>query len=194
MRIYHCWFCSSPIYPGHGTLFVRNDCKEFRFCRGKCHKAFKKHRNPRKVKWTKISRKCLKKELSDDLSQTFEKKRNALFRYERDKVLRTVEAVPKILSIKQKRESAFIKKRLMTGVIQRKEEDIRLVNTQMYLIKAPNAKESVTKMDESRTVSESEETADVPMERLENEVAKERQSTRRMKLPRKKRVKLLSKS
>lgn len=136
----------------------------------------------------------MKKELSDDLSQTFEKKRNALFRYERDKVLRTVEAVPKILSIKQKRESAFIKKRLMTGVIQRKEEDIRLVNTQMYLIKAPNAKESVAKMDESLTVSESEETADVPMERLEDEVAKERQSTRRMKLPRKKRVKLLSKS
>ncbi|KAF7260559.1 hypothetical protein EG68_02228, partial [Paragonimus skrjabini miyazakii] len=170
---------------------------EFRFCRGKCHKAFKKHRNPRKVKWTKIARKCLKKELTDDLSQTFEKKRNTLLRYERDTLLKTVEAVPKVLSIKQKREDAFIRKRLMKGIEQRKAEDVKLVNTQMHLIRALNARVKKPTTDTSGSLASDismdyQSALEESMSKLETEVEKE-SAKPLQKLPIKKKRKLLAK-
>ncbi|KAL5964656.1 putative ribosome biogenesi protein RLP24 [Taenia solium] len=167
MRIYRCWFCSSPIYPGHGIMFVRNDCKEFRFCRGKCHKAFKRKRAPRKTKWTKTYRKFCKKDLSDDFAQTFERKRNVIQKYSRENLVTTLNAIKTISHIKEKREKLFLTKRLKEGIKLRKKEDVNLVETQMHLIRAPSAREPETVESKQE---DSIEQMDIEMEDLESKM------------------------
>jgi len=112
MRIEKCYFCSTNVYPGHGSAFVRNDAKVFRFCTSKCHKNFKMKRNPRKVRWTKAFRKAAGKEMTIDSTIDFEKRRNVPVRYNRELVQTTLKAMKRIGEIKQRREHAFWKHRM----------------------------------------------------------------------------------
>lgn len=159
MRIYQCHFCSSPIYPGHGIMFVRNDAKEFRFCRSKCHKAFKQRRNPRKLKWTKAFRKAAGKELAVDSTLTFAQRRNVPVRYNRELVATTLKAMARIEEIRQKRERAFYKNRMKGNKEKEFLRDKKLVeaNPELLRIREVEIANKLAKEQEREEISEEEE-------------------------------------
>mmetsp|Transcript_20291 Transcript_20291/g.29984 ORF Transcript_20291/g.29984 Transcript_20291/m.29984 type:complete len:167 (+) Transcript_20291:86-586(+) len=107
VRVSTCYFCSGPVYPGHGVEFARNDSKLFRFCGAKCHKNFRRKRNPRKVRWTKAFRKAAGKEMVVDSTFAFEKRRNRPVKYDRDLVSKTLVAIKKIGNVQEQREKRF---------------------------------------------------------------------------------------
>ncbi|KAG5317252.1 RLP24 protein, partial [Pseudoatta argentina] len=139
MRIETCYFCSSRIFPGHGIQFVRNDCKIFKFCRSKCHAAFKKKKNPRKVKWTKAYRKTVGKDLAVDPSFEFEKRRNVPVKYNRELWSKSIEAMKKVEIIRQRRQNLHIMQRLRKGKELEQERDIKEVQRDLSLIRSPAA-------------------------------------------------------
>ena len=107
MRIGTCYFCSKPVYPGHGITFVRNDSKVFEFCTSKCHRNFNRKRNPRKTKWTKASRRNAGKEMTVDSTFEFEKRRNRPVRYNRDTMATTLGAMKRVSEVQKKRQEMF---------------------------------------------------------------------------------------
>uniref|UniRef100_A0A2K6MYV2 Probable ribosome biogenesis protein RLP24 n=1 Tax=Rhinopithecus bieti TaxID=61621 RepID=A0A2K6MYV2_RHIBE len=121
MHIEKCYFCSGPIHPGYGIMFVGNDCKMFRFCKSKCHKNFKKKRT---------FRKAAGKELTVDNSFEFEKRRNEPIKCQRDLWNETIDAMKRVEEIKQKRQTKFIMNRL---------KKIKKVKQNIHLIRAPLA-------------------------------------------------------
>ncbi|XP_016104341.1 probable ribosome biogenesis protein RLP24 [Sinocyclocheilus grahami] len=138
MRIEKCYFCSAPVYPGHGMMFVRNDCKVFRFCRSKCHKNFKKKRNPRKTRWTKAFRKSAGKELTLDNALEFEKRRNIPVKYNRELWSKTSECThPHTHTLSHRTFAYFL--RLKSGKALEKAAAISEVKKNIHLIRAPHA-------------------------------------------------------
>ncbi|KAM9984833.1 hypothetical protein ACTFIY_009267 [Dictyostelium cf. discoideum] len=139
MRIEKCYFCSGPVYPGHGVMFVRNDCKQFRFCRSKCHKNFKLKRNPRKTRWTKAFRKLNGKEMTVDKTLEFEKKRNRPVKYDRELINNTIMAMARVQKIKERRERTFYKNRMEGVKGMQKKQKLKEINQNLSLIRGPSA-------------------------------------------------------
>ncbi|URE33486.1 Ribosome biogenesis protein [Musa troglodytarum] len=139
MRLEKCWFCSSTVYPGHGIQFVRNDAKIFRFCRSKCHKNFKMKRNPRKVKWTKAYRRLHGKDMTQDSTFEFERRRNRPERYDRNVTEMTLKAIKKIDKIRVDREVRHHKMRMKGKKAFEQQAAIKELENSIDLVKAPVA-------------------------------------------------------
>ncbi|XP_071717142.1 probable ribosome biogenesis protein RLP24 [Rutidosis leptorrhynchoides] len=157
MRLEKCWFCSSTVYPGHGIQFVRNDAKIFRFCRSKCHKNFKMKRNPRKVKWTKSYRRLHGKDMTQDSTFEFERKRNRPERYDRNRIETTLNVIKTIDKIRSRREEKHHKNRMMGKRAKQMREARKEHDQQIHLIKVTSvlAKESTTKLAKVKVQHES---------------------------------------
>ncbi|KAL3641046.1 putative ribosome biogenesis protein RLP24 [Castilleja foliolosa] len=142
MRLEKCWFCSSTVYPGHGIQFVRNDAKIFRFCRSKCHKNFKMKRNPRKVQWTKAYRRFHGKDMTQDATFEFERKRNRPERYDRNVTENTLKAIKKIDKVRSDRADRHHKERMKRNKAQLLKENTVELEHGIHMIKAPSVLEA----------------------------------------------------
>lgn len=141
-------------------MFVRNDAKEFRFCRSRCHKNFKMKRNPRRVAWTKAFRKAAGKEMVFDATLTFAARRQVPTRYNRDLVAKTLKAMDRVAEIRARRERVNYRRR-MAGNRQRELEAARkLVDAeqpQFAGAELPANVEQISDEEEDELQSESED-------------------------------------
>ena len=64
---------------------------------------FKARKNPRKLRWTKAYRAAHGKEMTVDSVLEFEQRRNVPTRYNRELMVKTIQAMKKIDEIKAKR-------------------------------------------------------------------------------------------
>eukprot|EP00758_Cryptobia_borreli_P013044 Tbor_TRINITY_DN5801_c4_g1::TRINITY_DN5801_c4_g1_i1::g.6583::m.6583/K02896/RP-L24e, RPL24; large subunit ribosomal protein L24e len=141
MRIETCSFCGAPVYPGHGQMFVRNDCKTFRFCTSKCRKNFGMKRNPMRVKWTKTFRKASAKELAVDSTMAFERRRHIPVKYNRELVGTSLLAMQRVQAIKERRAEALWARRMAASDRQATREAVHALRHGLDSIPDAEAKQ-----------------------------------------------------
>lgn len=137
-------------------MFVRNDGQCFRFCRSKCHKNFKMKKNPRKTRWTKAFRKTAGKEMVLDSTFEFEKRRNRPVKYDREKMAVTLRAMKKVAEIREKRERAFIKKRMQVKKVHEKVANLKELRQNIDIIQpaAVKMKERIKQRDQEMVLDD----------------------------------------
>ncbi|KAL3914745.1 MAG: hypothetical protein SGPRY_007516, partial [Prymnesium sp.] len=118
----------------------------FRFCRSKCHKAFKAKMNPRKLKWTKAFRRAAGKEMSVDTTFDFERLRHRPVKYDRELMKKTVRAMDRVQQIKEAREKRFWDKRMEGNQKVQEQRDLKEVEQGLDLIVSPLAQQEQQKV------------------------------------------------
>jgi large subunit ribosomal protein L24e len=92
-------------------------------------------KNPRKTRWTKAFRKVAGKEMVLDSTFEFEKRRHRPEKYDREKMAVALRAMKKVAEIKDKRERAFIKKRMKVKKVHEKVADMKELKQNIDIIK-----------------------------------------------------------
>ncbi|XLV02838.1 hypothetical protein S245_017175, partial [Arachis hypogaea] len=107
--------------------------------KSKCHKNFKMKRNPRKVKWTKAYRQVHGKDMTQDSTFEFERKRNRPERYDRNLAENVLKAIPKIEKIRVTKEERHHKNRMKGKKEKIQKEAAKELEQGISLVKSPLA-------------------------------------------------------
>ncbi|GFZ19692.1 ribosomal protein L24e family protein [Actinidia rufa] len=96
-------------------------------------------RNPRKVKWTKAYRRLHGKDMTQDSTFEFERKRNRPERYDRNLAENTLKAIKKIDKVRVEREARHHAKRMKGKRAKEQKEAAKELEQSIHMVKAPAA-------------------------------------------------------
>ncbi|CAH9064599.1 unnamed protein product [Cuscuta epithymum] len=96
-------------------------------------------RNPRKVKWTKAYRRLHGKDMTQDSTFEFERKRNRPERYDKNVTENTLKAIKKIVKVRSDREATHQKNRLKSKKPRVQKVDAKELAQSIHMVKAPSA-------------------------------------------------------
>merc|ERR1740139_1728054 len=99
--------------------------------------------NPRRLKWTKAYRRAHGKEMLLDTTFNFEKKRMAPVRYNRNLMVKTVQAMQVVDRIKQVRKERFQKQRLALQFKKRLTSAQKEISKGANLLQGPNKEKAL---------------------------------------------------
>ncbi|XP_062177653.1 probable ribosome biogenesis protein RLP24 [Alnus glutinosa] len=94
-------------------------------------------RNPRKVKWTKAYRRLHGKDMTQDSTFEFERKRNRPERCDRNVTENTLKAIKTIDKVRSRREAKHIERRKKGKKGQLMREAVKELAQSINLVKAP---------------------------------------------------------
>lgn len=96
-------------------------------------------RNPRKVKWTKAYRRLHGKDMTQDATFEFERKRNRPERYDRNLTENTLKAIKTIDKVRSRREETHLKNRMKGKAAKERREAKKEHDQQIHMVVAPGA-------------------------------------------------------
>ena len=111
---------------------------------------FKGKKNPRKLKWTKAYRAAHGKEMTVDSVLEFEQRRNEPTRYNRDLMVKTIQAMKKIDEIKTRRQQRFFDRRMAKAEAKKKQDVQNELMTHSDLIGDKKVKAYIEKKKEEK--------------------------------------------